>query len=136
MSLNLEERIASNQLTHEEPAIFEKSREGRNSYSLPPSDVPEADAKKLIPQSLYRSSVEGFPEVSENEIVRHFVRLSQKNYSIDTGFYPLGSCTMKYNPKINEEMARESKLAAMHPLIAARTRPCWYSDPTARGLRP
>jgi glycine dehydrogenase subunit 2 len=115
MSLNLEERIASNQLTHEEPAIFEKSREGRNSYSLPPSDVPEADAKKLIPQSLYRSSVEGFPEVSENEIVRHFVRLSQKNYSIDTGFYPLGSCTMKYNPKINEEMARESKLAAMHP---------------------
>jgi len=115
MSLSLEERIASQQLAHEEPLIFEKSRQGRNSYSLPSSDVPEVDATKILPRALFRESISGFPEVSENEIVRHFVRLSQKNYSIDTGFYPLGSCTMKYNPKINEEMARDSKLASLHP---------------------
>lgn len=100
----------------EEEAIFEKSKAGRVGYSLPELDVTAADTPQLWGKELVREEVEGFPEVSENEVVRHFVRLSQKNYAIDFGLYPLGSCTMKYNPKINEEIARDSRLASLHPL--------------------
>lgn len=114
--LSLIDRINAPFLSPEEPLLFEKSSPGRVGYSLPPSPVPEANVAGLIPKDLCRAEVEGLPEVSENEIVRHFVRLSQKNYCIDTGFYPLGSCTMKYNPKINDEIARIPSLASAHPL--------------------
>lgn len=113
--LKLIDQLTTPIVTHEEPVLFEKSKPGRIGYSLPACPVPEADPMKAWPASLCRSEVEDFPEVSENEVVRHFVRLSQKNYCIDTGFYPLGSCTMKYNPKINEEMARLPELASLHP---------------------
>ncbi len=102
-------------ISPEEPVIFEKGKTGRIGYSLPTSPIPEVKPSDVLPKDLLRNEIEGFPEVSENEVVRHFVRLSQKNYCIDTGFYPLGSCTMKYNPKINEEVARIPALGAMHP---------------------
>jgi len=104
----------------EEPLIFEKSLAGRTGYSLPSLDVPEVSASKLWAASWTRTEVAGFPEVSENEVVRHFVRLSQKNYAIDLGFYPLGSCTMKYNPKINEEIANRERFANLHPFWPAQ----------------
>jgi len=99
----------------EEPVLFEKSVNGRKGYSFPALDVPAVKASDVWSSPLVRTEVAGFPEVSENEVVRHFTRLSQKNYAIDLGFYPLGSCTMKYNPKINEEMARIPALAELHP---------------------
>lgn len=98
----------------EEPTVFDKSRSGRTGYSLPELDVPESAAEASIPQELLRQEVEGFPELSENEVVRHFTRLSQKNYAIDLGLYPLGSCTMKYNPKINEEVAKYPAFANLN----------------------
>jgi len=103
-------------LSPEEPTLFEISCKGRIGYSLPPLFVPEVQVDQVLPKEECRSEVTDFPEVSENEVVRHFVRLSQKNYNIDTGFYPLGSCTMKYNPKINEEVAKLPEFAASHPL--------------------
>lgn len=109
------DRLNSSVLTPEEPVIFEKSKAGRIGYSLPPTEFADIAVEKCFPQDWVRSELKDFPEVSENEVVRHFVRLSQKNYSIDTGFYPLGSCTMKYNPKINEEVARISELSSVHP---------------------
>jgi glycine dehydrogenase subunit 2 len=93
------------------PTIYELSQPGRIGVNLPVLDVPESD----MPAELLRDELK-MPEVSENEVVRHFVKLSQKNYSIDTGFYPLGSCTMKYNPKINEDVARYAGFANLHPL--------------------
>jgi glycine dehydrogenase subunit 2 len=114
--MKLIDQLTAPLVSPEEPTLFEKSRAGRIGYSLPTASVPEVDPSALIPKTMYRPFVEGFPEISENEIVRHFVRLSQKNYSIDTGFYPLGSCTMKYNPKINEEIARIPELNQAHPL--------------------
>jgi glycine dehydrogenase subunit 2 len=98
-----------------EPLIFERSRPGREGFSVPevPPDVPVA-----VPAGLLRDDgLAGLPEVSEPEVVRHFVRLSQWNYSIDHGMYPLGSCTMKYNPKINEHTARLTGLADLHPYL-------------------
>jgi glycine dehydrogenase subunit 2 len=87
-------------------------------YSIPPLDVPEVDPSELLGTAHIRDEkgIEGFPEVSEPEVVRHFVRLSQLNHSIDTGFYPLGSCTMKYNPKINEVLSSLTGFAQAHPL--------------------
>jgi glycine dehydrogenase subunit 2 len=87
------------------------SREGRDGVLPPPCDVPETP----IPGSLRRSSL-SLPEVAEADVVRHYVRLSQMNYSVDTGLYPLGSCTMKYNPKVNEAAARRPGFALIHPL--------------------
>ena len=95
--------------------IFEVSSEGRKGYSLPEIDVPLVQPEKVIPERFIRKGEIGLPEVSEPEIVRHFVNLSKKNYSIDEGFYPLGSCTMKYNPKINEEVASFSGFSNLHP---------------------
>ncbi len=94
-----------------EPLIYDESVTGRVGASLPKLDVPAAD----LPAGLVRDSVE-LPEVSELQVVRHFVKLSQLNHAIDTGFYPLGSCTMKYNPKLNEDMARLPGFAHLHPL--------------------
>jgi len=90
--------------------IFEISRPGRCATALPALDVPTAD----LPSSLLRDDLP-LPEVSEIDLVRHYTRLSQLNYGVDTGFYPLGSCTMKYNPKINEQMARLPGFARLHP---------------------
>jgi glycine dehydrogenase subunit 2 len=99
-----------------EPLIYELSTPGRRGLRFPESDVPLAE----LPVDLLRSDLP-LPEVSEVDVVRHFTRLSQRNYSIDTGMYPLGSCTMKYNPKINEEVARLPGLAGVHPLQPIET---------------
>lgn len=96
--------------------IFELSKEGRKAYSLPPCDIPEVSVDDMIPASFVRDNEPELPEVSEVDVVRHFTNLSNKNYGVDTGFYPLGSCTMKYNPKINEDMAVLGGFANIHPL--------------------
>ena len=93
--------------------IFELSKEGRTGYSLPVNRFPAAPA---IPAGLARTAAPALPEVSEPEVVRHYNNLSQMNFGVDTGFYPLGSCTMKYNPKINEEVAALPGFTALHPL--------------------
>jgi glycine dehydrogenase subunit 2 len=104
-------------LVFQEPLIFEQGSPGRVGYSLPACDVPQKAAETLIPAHLLRSEVEGLPEVSEPEVVRHFTRMSQWNFGIDLGFYPLGSCTMKYNPRVNEEAARLAGFARIHPYL-------------------
>ncbi|MCX5913329.1 MAG: hypothetical protein NTV04_15520, partial [Deltaproteobacteria bacterium] len=88
-----------------EPLLFEKGAEGRKGYSLPGLDVEKVRPEKIWPANFLRKELDGFPEMSEVEIIRHFTRLSQWNYGVDSGFYPLGSCTMKYNPKVNEDVA-------------------------------
>lgn len=100
-----------------EPTIFEKGQPGRIALSLPDCDVPRRDQNSLIPQDMLRRQPPHLPEVTQLEAVRHFVRLSQRNHSIDVGFYPLGSCTMKYNPKINEDVARLPGFAGLHPYV-------------------
>jgi len=104
-------------LVYREPLIFERSVPGRSGASLPSAGVPETDPADEIPAELLRGPIEHFPSNSENEVVRHYVRLSQTNHSIDTGFYPLGSCTMKYNPKVNEWAARLPGFANAHPYL-------------------
>ncbi len=101
-------------ITQNERLLFEKSSPGKRAWQLPPAEVPEADAAALLGENI-RAEIPGFPEVSEVEVVRHFTRLSTWNYGVDTGLYPLGSCTMKYNPKINEAVARLEGLAGAHP---------------------
>lgn len=110
-----EDRI-SRGIQLEEPLIFERSRPGRRGFVLgaPEWDVDPIDVSAEL-GSLKREVPAELPEVSEPEVVRHFTRLSQWNYSIDTGFYPLGSCTMKYNPKINEAIARLPGFSRLHP---------------------
>jgi glycine dehydrogenase subunit 2 len=102
-------------MMRDERLIFEKSVKGRIGYSLPQNDVPKAD-KGTIYGSLLRKESPEIPEVSEVDVVRHYTSLSQRNYGVDSGFYPLGSCTMKYNPKINEDIASMDGFAQMHPL--------------------
>ncbi len=97
-----------------EPLIFEVSAKGKRAFRLPKIDVPEGDG--LLGHPSLRGEIEGFPQVSEIEIVRHFTRLSQQNVCVDTTFYPLGSCTMKYNPKINERLAALEGFLSSHPL--------------------
>ena len=104
-------RVGTSGLSLNEKLIFEHSDPGRKGYSLPPLDVPEAD----LPPEMIRDEVAGFPELSEVDVVRHFTRLSTWNYGVDSGFYPLGSCTMKYNPKVNEAAARLPGFAWVHP---------------------
>jgi glycine dehydrogenase subunit 2 len=101
-----------------EPPIFERGAEGRSGASLPPLDVPDVDPAALY-GALARKEPAGLPEVSEPEAFRHFVRLSQWNFCIDSQLYPLGSCTMKYNPKINEWAARIPAFAKLHPMTPA-----------------
>ena len=96
--------------------IFELSQAGRTGFSLPENAFPEAPQ---IPSRLQRTSALFLPEVSEPDVVRHYTNLSQMNFGVDTGFYPLGSCTMKYNPKINEEVASLPGFAGLHPLMHA-----------------
>lgn len=96
--------------------IFELSKPGRIGFSLPEMDVPETDINELIPEGYFRVEEPELPEVSELDIMRHYTALSKRNIGIDSVFYPLGSCTMKYNPKINENVARYNGFAHLHPL--------------------
>jgi glycine dehydrogenase subunit 2 len=102
-------------LTQNEPLLFERSSPGKKGYQLPPLDVPAVDPAAALGSSNVRNEIPGFPEVSEVEVIRHFTRLSTWNYAIDLGLYPLGSCTMKYNPRVNEYVARIEGLAGAHP---------------------
>jgi glycine dehydrogenase subunit 2 len=95
--------------------IFEISRSGRVGYSLPKSDVESIDLQDRVPKHLIRDEAAELPEVAELDLVRHYTALSNKNHGLDNGFYPLGSCTMKYNPKMNEVVARLSGLSRIHP---------------------
>ena len=99
--------------------VFELSSPGRVGYSLPESDVPARAIGEVIPKKFLRAEAAELPEVSEFDVVRHYSHLSRMNYGLDTHFYPLGSCTMKYNPKINEDMARLAGFAGLHPLAPA-----------------
>jgi glycine dehydrogenase subunit 2 len=102
-------------LSQNEPLLFERSSPGKLAYQLPELDVPPVNAVEALGEDNVRAEIEGFPEVSEVEAIRHFTRLSTWNYAIDHGMYPLGSCTMKYNPRINELVARTEGLAWSHP---------------------
>ena len=108
-------------LKKQTPLIFELSVPGRAAHQLPECDVPEIDLRSLLPADLLRDVSVELPEVGEVDVIRHFTRLSQKNYGVDAGFYPLGSCTMKYNPKINEEAARLDGFAKVHPYQPEQT---------------
>nr|WP_017380084.1 aminomethyl-transferring glycine dehydrogenase subunit GcvPB [Paenisporosarcina sp. TG-14] len=99
-----------------QPLIFEITKPGRIGYSLPELDIPEVDLSSLLPEGLLREEPAELPEVSELDIMRHYTALSKRNHGVDSGFYPLGSCTMKYNPKINESVARFPGFADIHPL--------------------
>ncbi|AUS08496.1 aminomethyl-transferring glycine dehydrogenase [Laceyella sacchari] len=104
--------------TEEKALIFEMSQPGRVAYSLPESDVPEGD---FLPPELMRETPAELPEVSELDLMRHYTELSRRNHGVDNGFYPLGSCTMKYNPKVHEDVARFPGFAKIHPYQAEET---------------
>ena len=105
----------SKHIVQNESLLFEQSSPGKRGYQLPPLDVPAVDPKAALGHGNVRDEIEDFPEVSEFEALRHFTRLSTWNYAIDLGLYPLGSCTMKYNPRVNELVARTEGLAWAHP---------------------
>ena len=107
-------RKATRHTSQNEGLIFEKSSPGKAAWKLPPLDVPDVDASQVL-DGHERKDLGNLPEVSEIEIIRHFTRLSTWNYAIDLGMYPLGSCTMKYNPRVNEVVARCEGLANGHP---------------------
>src|ERR1043166_6472973 len=103
--------------TQNEALIFERSQTGRVGYRLPKLDVPETG--EILPAELRRDDdLDGVPEISDLDVVRHFTRMSTWNYSIDLGMYPLGSCTMKYNSRLNEKVARIVNFANLHPLAS------------------
>lgn len=105
----------SRHIVQNEPLVFERSSPGKSGYQLPELDVPAVDPIEVLGSQNTRKEIEDFPEVSEVEAIRHFTRLSTYNYAIDLGLYPLGSCTMKYNPRVNEQVARIDGLAWAHP---------------------
>ncbi|NNL66391.1 MAG: aminomethyl-transferring glycine dehydrogenase subunit GcvPB, partial [Myxococcales bacterium] len=107
---------ATRGFSYEEPLSIESSRPGRVGYSIPALDVPEVDAAAVLPDGAVRSDLANLPELSEVEVIRHFTRLSTWNAAVDLGLYPLGSCTMKYNPKVNERAARMDGFAGAHPM--------------------
>jgi len=102
-------------VSQNEPLLFERSAAGKVGYRLPPLDVPATNSFDALGAENVREAIDGFPELSEVETIRHFTRLSTYNYSIDHGLYPLGSCTMKYNPRVNETAAGVEGLAWAHP---------------------
>jgi glycine dehydrogenase subunit 2 len=112
--MNRNIKKATTHVNQNEGLIFEKSSAGKKAYKLPELDVPEVNPAKLLGAAA-RADLGNMPEVSEIEIIRHFTRMSTWNYGVDTGLYPLGSCTMKYNPRINEIVARLDGLANAHP---------------------
>ncbi len=99
-----------------EKTIFEKSVEGRRGQSFPIEQLGDFSPEQALPKACLREMPLDLPEVSENELMRHYTRLSQESYGVDNGFYPLGSCTMKYNPKINEDVARFPGFSQVHPM--------------------
>ena len=101
----------------QEGTIFQKSRPGKRGYSLPAPDVPAVEPETVLPAGALRKVAAALPEVSEPEIVRHFVNLSVLNHHVDRDLYPLGSCTMKYNPKVNEQVAAYEGLSELHPMV-------------------
>ena len=103
-------------LSWEEPLLFERSRPGRVGYSIPEADVPVTEPESIFEAGFLRDDLPALPELSEVDVVRHFTRISTWNAAVDLGLYPLGSCTMKYNPKINEWAARLPGFARIHPL--------------------
>src|SRR6266446_5337826 len=106
-------------ISHNESLIFERSHPGRAGFMLPTLDVDEIALDEIIPAQFQREDdLEGLPEVSEVDVIRHFTRISTWNYSIDLGLYPLGSCTMKYNSRLNEKVARIAGFANLHPLAS------------------
>ena len=104
---------------NEQPLLFELGKPGRKAIDLPACDVPLAD--NLMPAKYLRTAKAALPEISQLELMRHYTQLSNRNFGVDTGFYPLGSCTMKYNPKVNEDVARYPGLALLHPLQSEDT---------------
>ena len=114
--MGIYDRATTGILLREEP-IFERSRTGRTGFSLAAEPGDAQAAIEAIPERHRRKAKAGLPEVSEVEVIRHFTRLSQQNYAIDLGLYPLGSCTMKYNPRVNEETARLAGFAHLHPYM-------------------
>jgi glycine dehydrogenase subunit 2 len=108
-------RKASRHVNQNEGLVFEKSAPGKRGMELPPLDVPAVDVAKALGAANTRDEISGFPEVSEIEVIRHFTRISTWNFAIDLGMYPLGSCTMKYNPRVNEFVARLDGIATEHP---------------------
>src|SRR3954466_15776807 len=96
--------------------VFDLSKPGRRCHRLPAADVPARPAGELIPKDQLADGPPPFPEVAQSDLTRHFTNLSQRNFSIDTNFYPLGSCTMKYNPKRHERVAAHAAFAGLHPL--------------------
>ncbi len=117
--MNSKIRKAETHLSQNEGLIFEKSSPGKKAYKLPPLDVPDVDARQFLGDAT-REDLGNMPEVSEIEIIRHFTRLSTWNYAVDHGMYPLGSCTMKYNARVNETVARLGGLAEAHPYQPTR----------------
>lgn len=115
MTQNTVHRPGIKGLIFDEPALFDLGSPGRKAYSLPTSTIPDPDLNTLLPPDEIRGPVDDLPELTELDVVRHFTRLSQWNFGIDSGFYPLGSCTMKYNPRLNEDMARLPGLSQHHP---------------------
>src|SRR2546422_11254728 len=112
-------------ISHNEQLIFERSQPCRAGFSLPRLAVDEMPLDEIVPRNFQREdSLAGMPEVTEVDVVRHFTRMSTWNYSIDLGMYPLGSCTMKYNSRLNEKVARIAGFANLHPLA---------SEPEAQG---
>lgn len=103
------------------PLIFEDSKPGRKSYSLPALEVPDKPVENMLPKSEFRTVAPELPEVAEIDLIRHYTKLSQLNHGVDIGFYPLGSCTMKYSPKINEEVSNLPGLAEIHPYAPEET---------------
>ena len=101
-----------------EPLIFEKSRPGHRGVDLPAAGVDSRPLAELLPGVALRAEPPRLPELAEPQVVRHYTRLSQLNHCVDTGFYPLGSCTMKYNPKLNDEVAALPGFADLHPYQA------------------
>ncbi len=113
--MNEKIKKASRHTNQNEGLIFEKSSPGKRAFELPPLDVPAAEPAKALGALHRKEGINGFPEVSEIEVIRHFTRLSTWNHAIDLGMYPLGSCTMKYNPRVNEFVARLEGIATEHP---------------------
>ncbi|NTV07450.1 MAG: aminomethyl-transferring glycine dehydrogenase subunit GcvPB, partial [Chlorobium limicola] len=104
-----------------EKLIFDLSREGRKGYSLSGNDIPELSIETVLPAKFLRTEPADLPEVPESEVVRHFIRLSNMNYHVDKNMYPLGSCTMKYNPKVNDAACDLAGFSELHPLQPEET---------------
>src|SRR2546423_13240871 len=118
--MSLQSPKAAPHITQNEALVFERSQTGRRGYRLPALDVEETPIDELLPADLRRDDdLGGVPELSEPDVVRHFTRISTWNYHIDLGLYPLGSCTMKYNSRLNEKVARIPGFANLHPLAPA-----------------